>query len=355
MLEQNHGLLREGTSHAVLRPLPIPKLRNDYVLIRTEAIALNPTDWTTLDAKGDDGTIVGCDFAGVVEEVGDAVTKPFAKGDRVTGFAHGGNDEYHEDGAFARYITAKGDMLMRIPDGAGFESAATVAVGIGTLGYGLYHILGLSLPDGSAPSSSEPVLIYGGSTATGTLAVQSGRKVLTTCSAKHFGLMKERGADLVYDYRDPNIGKQIHKDTDGELTTVFDTVGVDSSAAICADAFGSQGGMYCSLLPVEVARKDVKSIFFLGYDLKGESYIFEGDTYPAKPEMLEWSKKFTTLAEKLWVEGKWVPHPVSVKGGGGLLGAVEGMQRMREGTGPTGEKWVYRVEETEWLESSAEK
>ncbi len=63
-------------------------------------------------------------------------------------------------------------MLMRIPDGAGFESAATVAVGIGTLGYGLYHILGLSLPDGSAPSSSEPVLIYGGSTATGTLAVQ---------------------------------------------------------------------------------------------------------------------------------------------------------------------------------------
>ena len=52
--------------------------------------------------------------------------------------------------------------------------------------------------------------------------------------------------------------------------------------------------------------------------------------------------------------GKWVPHPVSVKGGG-LLGAVEGMQRMREGTGPSGEKWVYRVEETEWLESSAEK
>ncbi|TKA39122.1 hypothetical protein B0A54_09719 [Friedmanniomyces endolithicus] len=165
--------------------------------------------------------------------------------------------------------------------------------------------------------------------------------------------MKERGADLVHDYRDPNIGKQIHKDTNGKLTTVFDTVGLDSSAAICADAFGSQGGMYCSLLPVGVARKDVKSIFFLGYDLKGESYIFEGDTYPAKPEMLEWSKKFTTLAEKLWVEGKWVPHPVSVKEAG-LLGAVEGMLRMREGKGPSGEKWVYRVEETEWLESSAE-
>ncbi|KAK0793574.1 hypothetical protein LTS16_012477 [Friedmanniomyces endolithicus] len=320
MLEQNYGLLREGTGQAVLRPLPIPKLRNDYVLIRTEAIALNPTDWTTLDAEGDDGTIVGCDFAGVVEEVGDAVTKPFKKGDRVTGFAHGGNDEYHEDGAFARYITAKGDMLMRIPDGVGFESAATVAVGIGTLGYGLYHILGLPLPDDSASHSSEPVLVYGGI-----------------------------NVDILQ--RDPNIGKQIHKDTNGKLTTVFDTVGLDSSAAICADAFGPQGGMYCSLLPVEVARKDVKSIFFLGYDLKGESYRFEGDTYPAKPEILEWSKKFTTLAEKLWVEGKWVPHPVSVKGGG-VLGAVEGMQLMREGKGPSGEKWVYRVEETVWSETS---
>ena len=63
-------------------------------------------------------------------------------------------------------------MLMRIPDGAGFESAATVAVGIGTLGYGLYHILDLPLPDTSATPSLEPVLIYGGSTATGTLAVQ---------------------------------------------------------------------------------------------------------------------------------------------------------------------------------------
>ena len=74
----------------MLRPIPIPRLRDDYLLIRTVAIALNPTDWTTIDAPGDDGTIVGCDFAGIVEEVGTAVTKSFSKGDRVACFSHGG-------------------------------------------------------------------------------------------------------------------------------------------------------------------------------------------------------------------------------------------------------------------------
>lgn len=87
---QNYGLIREGAGNAVLRAIPIPKLRDDYILVRTVAIALNPTDWTTLDAVGDDGTLVGCDHAGIVEEVGKAVKKPFKKGDRIAGFGHGG-------------------------------------------------------------------------------------------------------------------------------------------------------------------------------------------------------------------------------------------------------------------------
>jgi NADPH:quinone reductase-like Zn-dependent oxidoreductase len=87
---QNFGLIREGTGRAVLKPIATPRLQDDYILVRTVAIALNPTDWTTLDAVGDDGTIVGCDYAGIVEEVGKAVKKNFKKGDRVAGFGHGG-------------------------------------------------------------------------------------------------------------------------------------------------------------------------------------------------------------------------------------------------------------------------
>lgn len=90
LIMQNYGLIREGAGNAVLKPIPIPKLRDVYILVRTVAVALNPTDWTTLDAPGDNGTLVGCDYAGVVEEVGRAVTQDFKKGDRIAGFAHGG-------------------------------------------------------------------------------------------------------------------------------------------------------------------------------------------------------------------------------------------------------------------------
>lgn len=87
---QNYSLVRRGAGTAVLEPTKVPTLPDDYVLVRTKAVALNPTDWTTLDAVGDDGTIVGCDYAGVVEDVGREAAKRFRKGDRIAGFGHGG-------------------------------------------------------------------------------------------------------------------------------------------------------------------------------------------------------------------------------------------------------------------------
>jgi NADPH:quinone reductase-like Zn-dependent oxidoreductase len=117
---------------------------------------------------------------------------------------------------------------MHMPDNVSFEAAATTGVGIGTTGYALYKVLGLPLPDSTASNESsqtearDTVLIYGGSTATGSIAIQLAKlyasrirqtiryrlmrssrsdvKVVVTCSPKHFDLMKKRGADLVYDY-----------------------------------------------------------------------------------------------------------------------------------------------------------
>lgn len=96
---QNYGLIRRGAGTAVLEAIRVPKLQDDYILVKTVTIALNPTDWTTLEAAGDDGTIVGCDYAGIVEEVGKAVKRPFKKGDRIAGFAHGGRSRGHQSGS----------------------------------------------------------------------------------------------------------------------------------------------------------------------------------------------------------------------------------------------------------------
>lgn len=88
--ETNYGLIRKATGVAAFERIPIPTVPDDYLLIRVVAVAVNPTDWTTLDAPGDNGTLVGCDWAGLVEEIGPKVEKPFKRGDRVAGFAHGG-------------------------------------------------------------------------------------------------------------------------------------------------------------------------------------------------------------------------------------------------------------------------
>lgn len=132
-----------------------------------------------------------------------------------------GNDANPETGAFARYIAVKGDLQMHIPDDVSFEAASTVGVGIGTVGYGLYHVLKLRYPGSEPKEHGETVLIYGGSTATGSLAIQfaklrvfqmnklacnsangyrSGYNVVTTCSPHNSDYVKKLGADSVYDY-----------------------------------------------------------------------------------------------------------------------------------------------------------
>lgn len=155
------------------RSRPSPKLRDDYILVKTEAVALNPTDWKHIAfGLGPQGGLVGCDFAGTVVEVGNAVTKSWKKGERLAGVAHGGNSVQPEDGAFAEYIVAKGDVQIKIPDSLSFEDASTMTLGVTTVQQGLYQkALKLNLPTDPVKEKTF-VLIYGGSTATGALGVQ---------------------------------------------------------------------------------------------------------------------------------------------------------------------------------------
>lgn len=84
------ALICTAVGKSEIQDLPIPDVsqREGYILVRTKAVALNPTDWKSLhDEHGDAvNTKLGCDFAGVVEATGPGVEK-FVVGDRVSGFA----------------------------------------------------------------------------------------------------------------------------------------------------------------------------------------------------------------------------------------------------------------------------
>lgn len=177
--------------------------------------------------------------------------------------------------------------------------------------------------------------------------------MITTASPKHFELLQNRGADVVLDYRMLDVGERINQYTNNSLCKILDCVSTDSTAAQCAKAFGSLGGIYCNLLGVQCARPDVKSVFFLGYSISGESYIFESDKYNAQPEFLAFGKQYLDVVEKLWEKGLFKVHP-QWKRAAGLNGIIDGMQAMREGR-VSGAKLVYRVSETDWSDNLQQK
>lgn len=73
----------------------------------------------------------------------------------------------------------KGDIAFHIPDHISFEEAASFGCGVTTVVLAFYKYLSLPLltvPLGESRSESKfPILIYGGSSATGTLAIQFAR------------------------------------------------------------------------------------------------------------------------------------------------------------------------------------
>lgn len=347
MSTQKAIVVVEPTKEGLVTDRPIPKLRDDYILVKTVSVGLNPTDWKHIAFLSPRGVLVGCDYSGTVEAVGKDVKKPFKKGDRICGFTHGANAVQPEDGSFAEYIVAKGDLQMKIPEHMSFQDAATLGVGINTVGQALYQSLKLALP--TAPvKEAVPILIYGGSTATGTLAVQfaklSGYRVFTTCSPRNFDLVRSLGADAVYDYKDPNAAAAIRRATDNNLKLVMDCISLESSAAFCEGALSTEGGEYSSLLNVQVARENVNSRVTLAYTVFGEAFSFGELSLPAKLEDREHAEKFVEMAQSLLEQGKIKVHPPKV-GKGGLKGVMEGL-RLLKADKVSGEKLVYNIEET---------
>ncbi|KAI1258548.1 putative alcohol dehydrogenase [Xylariaceae sp. FL1019] len=340
---------------AGVRHVPIPALREEWVLVRVMAVALNPADWKHIDyGAADAGSRIGFDYAGLVEEVGCRVTK-YRKGDRIAGVVHGGKRLDHDTGAFGEYIISKPGLSFHIPDCLSNEEAATLGVGILTTSLVLYKQLGVPLPGAPTKNPFSTILIHAASTATGILAVQyarmSGLTVIATASHYNFDYLRSLGASAVFDYHSPTCAADIRKYTKNGLRHLWDCMG--TGARIGAGAMSDMdAGVYATVNPLsaedaQILKDQRPNIdgphFVLGYDGFGEAYTFMGNLIPAKSESLAFSSKIFAVSEQLLAEGVIRPiKPTVNMGGNGLEAALQGLDELRNGR-VSGTKLVYTI------------
>jgi NADPH:quinone reductase-like Zn-dependent oxidoreductase len=167
---------------SVVPDAPVPALRPGTILVKVMSVALNPTDWKHI-ASINSPVAVGCDYAGIVVDVStappdspdvkeSAIIKTWRKGDRVFGVIHGANPTRPEDGSFAEYLLAPGALQMKIPDGMTFDEAASLGMGVSTVGQG-FQAMGLPIPfPGAQVKEGSKILVYGGSSAMGAYGIQ---------------------------------------------------------------------------------------------------------------------------------------------------------------------------------------
>ena len=181
----------------VLREVPVPDVGAGEVLVRVRAASVHVGDLfgvrgAPFPVRFDTGLfrptrgIPGYDVAGVVEAVGDEVTR-FQPGDEVFGQGRG---------TCAERTVAKQDHLAPAPTGLDLEAAATLAVS------GLAALHGLR--DAGRLRAGQRVLVNGASGGVGTFAVQIakalGAEVTGVCGPANLDLVGSLGADAVIDH-----------------------------------------------------------------------------------------------------------------------------------------------------------
>ncbi|KAF3003938.1 hypothetical protein E8E14_003078 [Neopestalotiopsis sp. 37M] len=355
--KQHHQVMKavviDGQRVRVCRDRAYPKLRSDQVLVKPVAVALNPTDWKHVRyGRAKDGCIVGCDYAGIVEAVGTAVTRDWQPGDRIFGCSHGANFVNPDDGVFSERAAVIGDLQMRIPESMSFEQAATLGLGLITVGQGLFQqALKLDLPSATGETSEKDthVLIYGGGSSTATLGIQlaklAGYKVMTTCKADRFDYVKSLGAEFAVDYTEEDAAKRIREYSNNQLRHVWDTISNEQSASFCANALSTSPSpelLYGTLNPVQNPRQNVNTTNTIMYTAFGRDFRFGQQEISRKPEDYDFAESFLVLAEKILSQGLLKPHIHDTQEGG-LEGIVKGLQMLETGHTSKG-KLVYRID-----------
>lgn len=219
-----------------LQDLPDPVLSKDTdILVRLKAAGINPVDIKMrVKPSGYPAPlppVLGCDGAGVVEAVGQAV-KDFRPGDQVFYCQAPHHDRL---GSYAEYALVDHRLAARKPKRLSFTQAAAAPLVLITAWEALH--------DRVAVKSWHKLVVHAGAGGVGHVAIQlariAGAEVCTTVgSADKAKFARSLGANHTINYRDENFVRAILDWTNGKgVDIAFDTVGgktlADTFAAVC--------------------------------------------------------------------------------------------------------------------------
>ena len=181
-----------------LKEIDKPAPKENEVLVKIQAAAVNPLDkyfmrGTPFFIRFVSGLlkpknkILGADFSGQVEAVGENVTQ-FQPGDEVYGDIH--------NGGFAEYACVPQKLMVLKPANASHNETAAIPVA------GLTAVQ--ILRDQMQIKPGQKILINGASGGVGTYAVQIAKhyaaEVTGVCSSRNVEMVRSLGADKVFDY-----------------------------------------------------------------------------------------------------------------------------------------------------------
>jgi len=197
-----------------------PKPKKNEVLVAVKACSVNFPDTLIIQGlyqfKPDLPFIPGSDIAGVVKEVGTAVTH-LKVGDAVFGFV--------VNGGFAEEVVVPGNACFLKPPQMDFPIAASFMMAYGTS----YH----ALKDRGMLKKDETLIVLGASGGVGLAAVVLGklmgaRVIAAASTAEKLEICTQYGADAVINYTEENLKERIKTLTGGKgADVIYDPIGGD--------------------------------------------------------------------------------------------------------------------------------
>lgn len=207
-----------GRTELAWLEIPKPTIRADEVLLEVYAAGINRADLAqsagNYDPPAGESSVLGLECSGTIVEVGDAVTA-WCVGDEVCALLAGGG--------YAEYVAVPSSQLFTIPKGISLLEAAALPEVACTVWSNIVTMARLR--------PSELVLVHGGSSGIGAMAIQiiralGGFVACTASSSEKLQFCREIGANIAIDYRAEDFVSSVLEFSGGRgANIILDVVG----------------------------------------------------------------------------------------------------------------------------------